>query len=50
MPTMLLIVTVRVAPLPLTVTVPFAVPVRFKVTLPPTSVLALKFASAYETV
>ena len=50
LPVIPLIVTVRVAPDPVTPTVPFAVPVLFNVMFPTASVLALKFASAYVTV
>jgi hypothetical protein len=49
-PVMLLRVTVRVVPEPVTATVPSAVPVLFNVMLPTASVLALKAASAYVTV
>ncbi len=44
-PEMLEIVTVRVAPLPVTRIVPVAVPVVFKLTLAAVNVLALKFSS-----
>ena len=50
LPVIPLIVTVRVAPEPVTATLPFAVPVLFNVMFPTVSVLALKFASAYVTV
>ena len=46
LPVMLEIVTVRVAPLPVTATVPLALPVLFNVTLAATRVLELKLASA----
>ena len=45
-PVVFVIVTVRVVPEPETNTVPFAVPVLFKVTVAGASVLALKCASA----
>ena len=45
-PVILLMVTVRVRPVPETPIVPFAVPVLFKVMLPEASVLELKFESA----
>ena len=41
-----LMVTVRVKPVPLTPTVPLAVPVLFNVMLATANVLLLKFASA----
>ena len=45
-PVMLEIVTVRVRPVPVTATVPLAVPVIFNVMSEVAKVLALKFASA----
>ena len=45
-PVIPLIVTVRVRPVPLTPTVPLAVPVLFNVMLAGANVLLLKFASA----
>src|SRR5881396_3778908 len=49
-PVMLESVTVRVVPVPVTAINAVAVPVVFSVILPTTSVLALKFESAYVTV
>ena len=46
LPVMLLMVTVRVRPVPLTAIVPLAVPVLFSVMLPAARVLVLKLASA----
>ena len=46
MPVILLMVTVRVRPVPETSIVPFAVPVLFKVMLPGTSEFELKLVSA----
>jgi hypothetical protein len=42
---MLLMVTVRVLPVPVTAKVPLAVPVLFSVMFPTANVLALKFMS-----
>jgi len=44
-PLMALMVTVRVVPVPVTATVPLAVPVLFRVMFAGTRVLELKFAS-----
>jgi len=49
LPAILLIVTVRVRPVPETLTSPAAVPVAFRVMFAATRVLALKLASAYVT-